>query len=181
MRELTNEELFAINDNQLLYLIREGSDEALELMFKKYQPLIISTANKLCKDRSMFDDYLQEGRVVLMRAIKRYQTNHQKTFNRFFSMLLVHQYISMNRSLIARNRRFVLMEEIAPEYQTESHNQLDIPWQQFSDLERKVYQLKYVRNLDNAIIAKELGYTIKQIYNTNERIKRKIKEYNLKE
>ena len=96
-------------------------------------------------------------------------------------MLLVHQYISMNRSLIARNRRFVLMEEIAPEYQTESHNQLDIPWQQFSDLERKVYQLKYVRNLDNAIIAKELGYTIKQIYNTNERIKRKIKEYNLKE
>ena len=53
MRELTNEELFAINDNKLLYLIREGSDEALELMFKKYQPLILATIKRFFNDRSV--------------------------------------------------------------------------------------------------------------------------------
>ncbi|HHU24646.1 MAG: sigma-70 family RNA polymerase sigma factor [Bacilli bacterium] len=178
MRELTNEELFAINDNKLLYLIREGSDEALELMFKKYQPLILATIKRFFNDRSMYDDYLQEGRVVLAQAINKYQTHYEKTFNRFFYMLLYHRFISIKRSLQVRNRHFVLMEEIIPEYQVQPRSDLEIPLHHFSDLEKKVFHLKFVRNLDNAIVARELGCTIKQIYNTTERIKRKIKEYN---
>ena len=31
-----------VNDNELIYLIREGNEEALEIMFLKYEPLIKS-------------------------------------------------------------------------------------------------------------------------------------------
>ena len=35
-----------INDNELLYLIREGNEQALEIMYKKYIPLMEGKLNK---------------------------------------------------------------------------------------------------------------------------------------
>ena len=35
-----------INDNELLYLIREGNEQALEIMYQKYVPLMEGKLNK---------------------------------------------------------------------------------------------------------------------------------------
>ena len=33
------------NDNELIYLIRENDDDSLDILFKKYRPIIISLCN----------------------------------------------------------------------------------------------------------------------------------------
>ena len=37
-----------INDYEVLYMIRENSDDARDLIFQKYSPIIKKIANKIC-------------------------------------------------------------------------------------------------------------------------------------
>ena len=55
------------NDNELLYLVSENSEEAKEIIFKKYKPIIEMKANKL-KDVAEscgydINDLIQEGMI----------------------------------------------------------------------------------------------------------------------
>ena len=36
-----------MNDNELLYYISDGIEEAYDMLFKKYEPLISSISNKM--------------------------------------------------------------------------------------------------------------------------------------
>ena len=47
------------NDNELIYLIKEDNEEAFDMLFNKYKPLMIKFSKKY-KYKYEMDDMLQE-------------------------------------------------------------------------------------------------------------------------
>ena len=64
------------NDNELIYLIRENDDNSLDILFKKYRPIIISLCNyyySRIKDRGAdYNDLVQEANISLYQAYLKY-------------------------------------------------------------------------------------------------------------
>ena len=83
------------NDYELLYLINTGSDEALEIMLKKYEKLIYSMIHKFHVFNSNFDDAVQEARMSLLKSIRKYSEFENKTFTKFFELILERKLIDL--------------------------------------------------------------------------------------
>ena len=71
-------------DNELLFYISENNEEASNIMFDKYTPLINSIANDLIKYAKNsgleLNDLVQEGMIGLDSAIKTYSDNKDSSF-----------------------------------------------------------------------------------------------------
>lgn len=83
------------NDYELLYLIREGSEFALNYLFKKYDVLIYKIATSFYPKGDKFEDLLQEGRMVLYNSINKFDFNKGTSFYSFFVICLKRQYIKL--------------------------------------------------------------------------------------
>lgn len=73
------------NDYELLSYIGEANEEAVEILYKKYEPLITSIAKKMYRqieNRSGLElsDLIQEGMVGLSFAIHHYDDNNGAMF-----------------------------------------------------------------------------------------------------
>ena len=170
---------FSENDLELLSRIREHDDLALEIMFEKYKPLIYTKIKKYNFPALEKEDYLQEGRIVLVKAIDTYREDNanQKTFTKYFELLLENRFIDLYR--INKNRsQYILVglnainmaneqEKEQPEIKGAEH---------LSKREQKVFDLYFIENVEIKEIAKHLELTEKQIYNTIQRIKMKLNE-----
>lgn len=80
------------NDNELIYLIKEGSDKALELMFDKYEHLITTIVKEAYPYGDKANDLIQEGRMVLFECIRFFNCSYNISFYTYF-------YISLKRKL----------------------------------------------------------------------------------
>ena len=73
-----------LNDYELISYISENNEEANELIFEKYQPLIYDRARKLfkyCKNNGAeLNDLVQEGMLGLNDAIKTFQDSKDALF-----------------------------------------------------------------------------------------------------
>ncbi len=80
------------NDYELLYLIKEGSEKALNLMYIKYEKFIIYKARS-CGFRGFdLDDCIQEGYILLTTAIKKFKGEYNKTFCKYFEIILLRHF-----------------------------------------------------------------------------------------
>ncbi|MCI8778195.1 MAG: sigma-70 family RNA polymerase sigma factor [Bacilli bacterium] len=72
------------NDSELLSYIAENNEEANEIIFKKYEPLIVTISKRMyryCKNAGVeMTDLIQEGRLGLNVAINGYQISKDATF-----------------------------------------------------------------------------------------------------
>lgn len=72
-----------LNDNEILYMINE-SDDYLEIMLKKYKPIITKICKKYLKvGKSIgleFDDLMQIANISLINSIKYYKNNKNTSF-----------------------------------------------------------------------------------------------------
>ena len=93
------------NDQELLDYINSGNEEALEIIYKKYEPFIDSKAKRYLKvnDRLGIDlnDLLQEGRLALNEAIKGFNSSMDTTFYTYATTCIERRMISF---LISSNR-----------------------------------------------------------------------------
>lgn len=78
---------YEYNDYELIYLIKEGIEEAVELVLEKYEPLIKNTAsyyiNCFGRKKVDYDDLLQEGRLGLIQAIRGFSDKKEALFYTF--------------------------------------------------------------------------------------------------
>ena len=80
------------NDYELLYLISEGSEQALNLLYKKYYIYINKIVSKLNIAKYKKEDMVQEGVVVFFKSIKKYNPEkYNKTFYSYFKLILEKQ------------------------------------------------------------------------------------------
>lgn len=87
-----------LNDNELLSYVSE-SESALEMIYKKYEPLIHKSANKMyiyCQNTGLdLNDLVQEGMLGLNQAINSYKDNKDTMFYTYAKTCVDRKIISL--------------------------------------------------------------------------------------
>lgn len=135
------------NDNEILSYINESNEEAIELIYEKYKPLINKIATNLfkkyCKNTGLdISDLTQEGMLGLNSAINHYKENKDVLFYTYAKTCIERKIIS---SVIAANRQKhkVLNDSISFEIELDNNINLE---SFFGDTEY---------NPENIVISKE--------------------------
>ncbi len=75
------------NDYELIYLIKEDNEEALNILVEKYQPLIRKIASHYQKSynhvKVEYEELIQEGNIGLIESIKSFKTDKEVLFFTF--------------------------------------------------------------------------------------------------
>lgn len=87
------------NDNEILSYISENNEEAIELIYEKYKPLINKIATNLfkkyCKNTGLeLGDLIQEGMIGLNSAINHYKENKDTLFYTYAKTCIERRIIS---------------------------------------------------------------------------------------
>lgn len=170
--------MYKYNDYELLYLISEKDDIALDIMYQKYIPLIKSRIRSFKIKQWNQEDFFQEGLLALNKAIQTYRDDKNKTFNKYFDLILQRKFIQILRK---ESKNFYNVELVGSgEYLGEDSNIHDYNYIEyidesiFSDFEKEVWEcLK--KGFKSREIAQELNCKVKQIYDATDRIKKKVK------
>jgi len=172
--------MYKYNDYELLYLIYEKDDIALDIMFRKYIPLIKARIKAFrIKPRNQ-EDFLQEGLLVLNKAIQRYNPDFKKTFTKYFDMILQRRFIQILKKesqnfyqvdLIGAGESLISEHEPIIKYDV---NDEVLSKSQFSDFESQV--LCFIKKgYKSREIAGMLDCNVKKIYDAADRIRRKAR------
>ncbi|MFK5883626.1 MAG: sigma-70 family RNA polymerase sigma factor [Candidatus Izemoplasma sp.] len=171
------------NDYEIISLIREGNNDAIELMFDKYSKLIYK---KIYKFNLFYDvdDMFQEGQMILHKSINKFSEKYNKTFTRYFEQNLERKYITI---INKRKRRAEIFSGNKQYIYESNHNVFensvyyDILIKEIgkilTDTEKLVYTLRELNNYSVSYIKDKLGINEKVIYNSLHRAKIKINEH----
>lgn len=117
------------NDLELLEYIKEENEEANELMFTKYMPLIKSLANKLLpKNYSKGleqSDLIQEGMIGLSYAINSYKDNKDTSFYTYAKTCIERRMLSILKGT-TRLKNKILNESLPIETDFDDIDLIDI-------------------------------------------------------
>lgn len=193
------------NDYELLSYISEKNEEASEVLFEKYRPLILATANRMlgyCKNTGLeLNDLIQEGMLGLNLAMNSFDEEKDTSFYTYAKMCIERKIISQ----VVSSRRLkhkVLNDSLSLENTDENNsdyvydksltdnsynpeeilfngeNEKDLVKEVsdiLTDFEAQVFELK-INGFDYKEIAEILDKDIKAIDNALQRIKVKIKK-----
>lgn len=193
------------NDNELIYFISEKNEEATEIIYKKYKPLIVGMATKMyqgCKNSGIeINDLIQEGMLGLNQAVNNFSESREVTFFTFAKtcierkMLtlvistkrLKHKFLNESVSLDIKDKDgdYVSLEEFFGSNNNDPEtvfidNEIEEELitkirENLTELEERVFMLK-ISNFNYVEIASLLDSTPKKIDNTLQRIKLKVKK-----
>ena len=190
------------NDYELLYLINE--DEDIEsILYEKYKLLIMKLAiffmNKFPDSGLEVDDLIQEGRIALNIAARKYDPDEDTTF---FTFLYKCIFYSMS-SCISKNtngKNKILNESVSYNMSDKSfddkltNDTINNKYNPYNIVLDKNIDLIFIENLKgtekNVAICKMIGFSnseiaqilnveIKSVYNTITRIKNKLKSWEI--
>lgn len=93
-----------VNDYELVYRIRENDDEeAINFLIKKYEPIIIKLAKKYFVQAKYqgvdMNDFLQEGRIAVVKALNSYDPNSVSLFYTYVTICINRHFVSYCRNL----------------------------------------------------------------------------------
>lgn len=193
------------NDNELISFISENNEEATEIIYKKYQPLIVGMAKKMypgCKNSGIeINDLIQEGMLGLNQAVLNFSESKETTFftfaktcieRRMLSLVistkrLKHKFLNESVSLDVKDKDgdYVSLEDFFgsnnndPEtvfLDNEVEEELIAQIRsELTELEERVFMLK-INSFNYIEIASLLDSTPKKIDNTLQRIKIKVRK-----
>lgn len=122
--------MYQNNDYELLEQVKDGSEQSINTLYKKYEPLINSIAIRyqsyLPNVGLEISDLLQEGRLGLMKAINQYDRNRDILFysyaktcieTRIFSAITAtrrqkHRILNESLSLEDKENDMISLEEV---------------------------------------------------------------------
>ena len=185
------------NDYELVFLAQEENEDAINIIYKKYKPIIVKKSKLAIystkNSGSEINDVMQEAYLGLEEAIKNFSQNDEATFYTFAN-LCIDRKISNYIRKMANKKNILLNEAIFIDENMENYlkDTTDIEnnlirkvmkeeiinkiYDKFTTLEKDVYNL-LVDGYSLAEISSKLDKDIKSIYNTFHRIKQKVKKY----
>ncbi len=193
-----------LNDNELVYLCCENSEEAYNTIINKYKPVILSTVKQYMKELNIvgseINDFYQEGLIGLMTAINTYDETKDTTFYTYATKCIKNNMLSSVRKSFSKkskilNESFSLDKMIDDSnldfydvFSDERSNPLNILFEEeegkvllnklkdmFSNGEKEIFEYK-VLGLSNAEIAEKINKSKKYVENTMFRIGKKYRE-----
>lgn len=183
----------AQKDTALVRRIKNGDEDAFQVLLAGYERLIMARAASYHNAGLEADDLFQEGMIGLISAIRTYNPDGGASF-KTYAMLCINRkmvsalrsalsqkqiplnsYLSLNDQVLVHDSAFTIY--FNPEDMVESREAIGIIKEvmktHFSSLERRVLNL-YVSGLSYAAMAKILNVSTKFIDNALQRIKRKL-------
>ncbi|MDD2259005.1 MAG: hypothetical protein WC278_01955 [Bacilli bacterium] len=169
--------MYNYNDNELLYLIREKHDDALDIMFLKYSPLIKTRISKF-RIQKDYEDFYQEGLIALNIAISRYIDLYDKTFNKYFDLILQRKFIQILKKETNNFYNVVYFDELNFIHEEKEKYTSNKTYQigMLSDFEKHIFKFYSEYNLKAGEIANKLNIDVRRVYNALNRIKKKIRD-----
>lgn len=193
-----------LNDFELVYYAKEDNEDANELLYNKYKPLIVAQAAKMYKYTSHcgieINDLIQEGMLGFSYAINSYDETKNASFYTYAMTCVERKIISAITKANRQKNKFlnesisfdVTLDDESKQFDKllsddsynpekiilgdEQQNELlEVANRVLSDYEYKVFELK-LNQFTYTEIAKILEKTPKAIDNTLQRIKNKIKK-----
>lgn len=193
-----------LNDYEILSYISENNDEANEIIFEKYKPLIVDRATKLfiyCKNcGAEINDLIQEGMVGLSDAVKTFSETKEASFYTYALRCInskIISYIVKTKRLKNKILNDSIFLEINNQDGTNNYGKnladnsynpeeiliseeskqeiLNIIDNYLTDFEKEVINLK-INGFRYKEIADMLGKDVKYIDNCIQKIKTKIRE-----
>ncbi|XMB71781.1 sigma-70 family RNA polymerase sigma factor [Mycoplasmatota bacterium WC30] len=169
------------NDFEIVNLIKQGNEEAFNFMVNKYKYFIakkIRTFNFADK----FDDIYQEALMVLHKSILKFDESFDKTFMRYFELNLVNRLITIKKKQNRYGEFLATKLPILCEYVIKedtksyiSETEIKVALKALSEFEKMVFQTKIIEKRTIRETATKLNCNEKKIYNSLDRIKKKIK------
>jgi len=198
------EEFHLLDDEDLLSLIHENNDYALDFLMKKYKLLVEKKARSYFLTGASKDDIVQEGMIGLFKAIRDYRTDREASFFSFADLCVTRQiitavkastrqkhmplnsYVSLNKpSYQDGDERPDLIDSVSstkinnPEALFIGQENLHMIEQELSEklskMEKEVLQL-YIDGTGYVEVAMKLNRPAKSVDNALQRIKKKVEK-----
>lgn len=190
-----------LTDEQIIEILKNGNDTALEYLINKYRNLVKIIARAYFMIGADKEDIIQEGMIGLYKAIKDYNQNFQAKFYTFAKICITRQvmtaiksanrkkhqplntYLSLNRFMYEENDQVPFIESIEngnifnPEeiiINKENIAYIEKSIENvLSEFEKSVLYI-YLKGKSYSHIAKILNKDEKSIDNAIQRIRKKI-------
>ena len=180
------------NDYELVALAKEGNEEAINLIYQKYKPIVISKSKDAIVIASHhgieITDIMQEGYIGLEEAINNFDENDNTTFYTFALLCINRQIINYLRKC-TRGKNRILNDALTIDENLERNCKDDFDVEMnflskdiINDITKELTKFEYdvfklrLNGYSYDEIAKYLNKNVKSIYNTFHRIKEKVKK-----
>ncbi len=168
-----------LNDYELLYLISEHNERAVDLMYKKYSMYIIKVINEMKVQFDTKDEYFQEGLIVLDTAIKKYDDKMDVPFFSYFNLILKRRLFYIHKEHYSYHKNVFFSEiinDIAQDTfseQVESYAVKNITFKK--EIDNKIYEEIILGNRSIKSFSIKYDMNAKEVYNKVYYLKKKLK------
>jgi RNA polymerase sporulation-specific sigma factor len=201
---IASETLGIYKDEELVELIRDGEDFALEFLMNKYKRLVEKKSKSYFLIGAGKDDLIQEGMIGLFKAIRDYRNDREASFYSFADLCVTRQmisavkastrqkhmplntYISLNRPMFEDENENSSLEDRMPSSKIINPEDILIGKEnrhlienelskKLSRFEKEVLSF-YIEGISYVEIAEILDRPIKSVDNALQRIKKKVEQ-----
>ena len=194
----------SMDEDDVIWLAKQGSGEATEFLLRKYQGLVEAKAKSYFLMGAEREDVIQEGMIGLFKAIRDFSMHRFGGFRKFAALCVTRQiisavkcasrqkhqalnsYVSVDAALPDADEDGMLEEVLAEEGEhgpdtavigRELQRRVALEMERsLSELEREVLQ-EYLHGHSYRDIADGLGTNVKQVDNALQRAKKKLEDY----
>lgn len=164
------------NDFELLYLIREGSELALNILYDKYQFLIKKIAKRFFSYGDKLNDLIQEGLLVLDRCIKKFDDRKPVLFYTYLCICLNHRFSNLVNKGTYYDE-YISFNEAEHHIESNlkggySYKYLDI----FDELDKKIYYECIIGTLSISGFSKIYNINYNKVYYRSKNIVNELKK-----
>ena len=191
-------------DEEIVGLIREGDDDALEFLINKYKNFVRAKARSYFLIGADREDIIQEGMIGLYKAIRDFRGDKLSSFRAFAELCITRQiitaiktatrqkhiplnsYISLNRPIYDEDSDRTLLDIISGS-KIADPEELIVSKEEFDNIEEKMGEILsslewkvlmyYLEGKSYQEIAIDLKRHVKSIDNALQRVKRKVERY----
>ncbi|NMB25566.1 MAG: RNA polymerase sporulation sigma factor SigH [Firmicutes bacterium] len=198
------EDYIDLEDEQLVELVREGDEIALEYMINKYKNFVRAKARSYFLIGADREDIIQEGMIGLYKAIRDFRPDKLASFRAFAELCITRQiitaiktatrqkhiplnsYVSLNKPIYDEESDRTLLDVLSGSKVTDPE-ELVISREEFIHIEQKMGEflsdlewqvlMFYLEGKSYQEIADSLDRHVKSIDNALQRVKRKLERY----
>ncbi len=158
-----------INDYEVVYMVRENDEEAREIIFNKYIPIVRRIASDYLALAKMarieYEDLVQEGLIALNEAINKYNERSGVLFYTFLCVCVERRILTYCRKMNS-SKHYLLNTSLDDEYiYSVSDNDVFEAYFNEINLERKFVSFKNLFDIveSNIFELRYNGFSYKEI------------------
>jgi RNA polymerase sporulation-specific sigma factor len=198
-----NDKLLTLDDDDILELVHQGDDQALDYLIHKYKNFVRAKARTYFLIGADKEDIIQEGMIGLYKAIRDYNEDKLTSFKAFAELCITRQiitaiktatrqkhiplnsYVSLDKPIYDEESDRTLLDVIAGSTEIDPQELL-VNQEKFGDMEIKLSELLsefergvlrlYLEGRTYQEISAELKRHVKSIDNALQRVKRKLEQ-----